>query len=194
MKYIIFLTIITLCGCTLTNRETAKTSEHETGTVTKTTTETAKPNEAGIPVLTERVTIFTEQVEKGKASEQLKETLTVPLPPIGAMIEPLANVAAPGLGSALGGIFGWLTGTPEGAGTGLAAATLMAGLVKRGISGEIKTKKQDRHIRAIIKGNSDFMQAHPEHADKLKAAQRSAQADPELKAAVKQARVEGGLA
>lgn len=183
-----------LCGCG-TKREEVQHIEHQDQDTTRTTTvaTTTKPTPQGPAVAeTTTTTILTEHVAHGTQDARLDSVTTIQAPEIKAVIGAVAGIAAPGFGSLFGGALSWLTSTPEGAATGLSVGTLLTGLTKRAISKEIELKKTKRHFRAVVKGNSDFMQAHPEHADKLKQAQRSAQADPHLKASVVAARVEEG--
>jgi hypothetical protein len=171
-----------LTGCGTTRTETAVVHEQVQTQTTGVTPEGKAYNEIS-------------KVERIEKTDVLAKT-KIEVPEIKAVVEkilPLASVAVPGLGSVLGGAWTWLTGTPEGAGTGLGIGTLLAGIAKRGISGELNLKKKTRHLEAVVEGNSNFMQAHPEYADLLKNHQRSAQVDEDLKGAVKAVRLKKGL-
>jgi len=191
---IVVALLLTGCG---SKREEIQRIEREDQATTRTTTvaETTKPTPQG-PALVEstKTTTFTEQVAKGVTDAQIKSETTLQAPEVKAFVTAATGVIAPGFGGVISMALGWLTGTPDGAAVGLGTAGLMTALAKRGISGELNLRNKDRHLNAVVKGNSDFMQAHPEHADKLKASQRSAQVDPTLKAAVKQIRVDNGMA
>ena len=185
-----------LSGCG-SKREEAQHVERQDQTTIRTTTiaEVSKPTPAGTLAVVEstKTTTYTEQVAQGISDSKLTSTVTLQAPELGKIAGAIGGLACPGFGGAISGLFSWLTGSPEGAATGLAGAGVLSALVKRGIGGELKLRQKDRHLRAIVQGNSDFMQAHPEQAEKLKDAQRAAQVDPTIKATVKQIRVDGGL-
>lgn len=135
------------------------------------------------------------EVEKTERIETVdsKAKTTIEVPEIKAIVSAATNAVAPGLGGILGGIFGWATGTPDGALTATGVLGLVGAVAKRGLDGERNLKKKTKYLEAVVEGNSNFMQAHPEHADLLKSHQRSAQVDPELKTAVKDVRIKRGL-
>jgi len=135
------------------------------------------------------------EVEKTERVETVdsKAKTTVDAPEIKAIVTAAAAVTTPGLGGILGSIFGWAKGTPEGALATTGILGLVGAVAKRGLDGERNLKKTTSYLEAVVEGNSNFMQAHPEHADLLKSHQRSAQVDPELKTAVKDVRIKRGL-
>lgn len=188
---------VLLCSCGTSRTESQRTeSQSQTTTRTTTLAEVSKPTPAGTLAVAEstKTVAYSEQVAQGVVAAEIKAQTKLEAPELEKAAKALANVAAPGLGALISMSLGWLTTTPDGAATGLAGAGLLTALTRRGLNGERELRKKTRHLQSVVKGNSDFMQAHPDLADKLKDAQRSAQVDPELKAAVKQIRVEGGLA
>ncbi len=194
MRYLLPLLMLFAVGCG-SKREQASHEERSDKKTIKTTTiaeKTVATPQGPQVVESIKTTIFTEEVAKGVTDAQSVATTTLEAPELKALAGAAASIVAPGFGSILGGALGWLTGTPEGAATGLSLATLLAGLTKRMIGKEKELTKTKRHFKAVVKGNSDFMQANPDQAAKFKDAQRSAQVDPELKASVVEARVAEG--
>jgi TRAP-type mannitol/chloroaromatic compound transport system permease large subunit len=171
-----------LTGCGTTRTETAVVHEQVQTHTTGITPEGKAYNEIS-------------KIERVEKTDVLAKT-KIEVPEIKAVVEkilPLASVAVPGLGGILGGIFGWATGTPDGALTASGMLGLVYAVAKRGLDGERNLKKKTKYLEAVVEGNSNFMQAHPEHADLLKSHQRSAQVDEELKTAVKDVRIKRGL-
>jgi hypothetical protein len=137
---------------------------------------------------------YTETTVTKRDEERHVEAKTVvEVPEIKAIVTAATNTVAPGLGGILGGIFGWATGTPDGALTASGTLGLVIAVARRGLEGERNLKKKTKYLEAVVEGNSNFMQAHPEYADLLKNHQRSAQVDEDLKGAVKAVRLKKGL-
>ncbi len=183
-----------LFGCGSRREQVSHEERSDKKTIKTTTTSEKTVATPQGPQVVESIktVIFTEEVAKGVTDSQLAGATTLEAPEAKAVIGAAANLVAPGLGGALGGALGWLTGTPQGATTGLCLTTLLAALTKRAVGTEKELTKTKRHFKAVVKGNSDFMQANPDMVAKFKEAQRSAQVDPELKAGVIAARVEQG--
>jgi hypothetical protein len=207
--------VLLLSGCG-SKREEFQRQERQDQTDTKVTTvrEMAGVDTDGKPYTeTETTTAFSQALTTGETASEIHAQTTLEAPElkaaavaIGGLVANVTKLAgqasafvsnpapavAGGIGAALSGLAGWLTGTPEGAGTGLATALAVAGIVRRGINGERRLKESDRDFDAVVKGNSDFMQANTEAAPLLKAHQSKAM-DAATKKRVRESRLRQGL-
>lgn len=201
-RILLALLVLSLSACGTEKRE-EKREERTDDRTTKTTTvveKTIATPEGPKVVESVKTTTFTQEVANGETSTASVTETIITAPELKAVVDAVkpviagaANVVAPGFGSLISDLSNWFFRTPEGAATAIGVSAIVTAVTRRGVKGESDLRKKDRHLKAIVQGNSDFMQAHPDQADKLKEAQRSAQVDPELKAAVKKARLEKDL-
>lgn len=196
---------LTGCGA---KREQTERREERRDTVEKETTvvETQGYAPDGTPVvLVTRTTRFREETSKAEADTQIRSTTTLHAPEALTRLASMAAGSAGGpAGLGLAALLGWLTTTPEGAGTGLAAGGMLTMATRKFLGASRKASEVDAlrervaaleaergeieaAFSAVVRGNAIFLAENPEAVAAFKAAQRSAQADTTIKARVRRA-------